>query len=257
MKEQTPNLDVYRSAEIVSNYTRESGLQPAERTIFNELSAELPAMRLLDLGIGGGRTTAELASKVREYTGVDYSPEMIRVCEQKFGGANGRITFSVCDARDLSRFQDASFDTVLFSYNGMDCLPHEDRLKILAEILRVLRPDGWFVFSSHNLLHFPRFFRFPWVTSLARMRRRIKKRRKLLQHHPDYREIARQPHAFVYDGTFDCSVRHYYITPENQVRQLREAGFREVRLFAEDGSEVAVSAPRLDRNTWIYYLCRR
>ena len=36
-------------------------------------------------------------------------------------------------------------------YNGIDTMPHTQRLQILAEVWRVLRDDGWFVFSSHSI----------------------------------------------------------------------------------------------------------
>ena len=55
------------------------------------------------------------------------------------------------DARDLSAFADESFDFVLFSYNGLDCVGHADRLQVLAEVHRVVRPGGVFMFSSHNI----------------------------------------------------------------------------------------------------------
>jgi SAM-dependent methyltransferase len=43
----------------------------------------------------------------------------------------------------------------LFSYNGLDCLyPKESRLVAIAEIYRVLRPQGRFIFSTHKLAAF-------------------------------------------------------------------------------------------------------
>lgn len=250
------NLDVYRAADVVSNYTRQSGLQPAEKAILQEFESQLATFRLLDIGIGTGRTTEYLAQRVGEYVGVDYSPEMIQVCEQRFDSTRARARLAVCDARDMSQFADWLFDFVFFSYNGLDCLPHKDRLIILREINRVLKPGGWFAFSSHNLLYFPRLFRFPWVRPLARMRRKIKARRTLLQCHPDFRQIACEPHAFVFDGTFEFRARHYYISPGPQVDQLEQAGFSGTRIFANDGEEMIITARRLNRSPWIYYLCQ-
>ena len=79
--------------------------------------------------------------------GVDYSEAMIHVCRRKFPD----LDFVHADASDLSAFEDASFDAIVFSYNGLDCvLPNEKRLRCLRECWRVLRPAGVFVFSSHN-----------------------------------------------------------------------------------------------------------
>jgi len=73
--------------------------------------------------------------------------------------------FRQVDARDLSAFADESFDFVLFSYNGLDCVGHADRLQVLAEVHRVVRPGGVFMFSSHNMdwVHRRRI----WATSSA------------------------------------------------------------------------------------------
>jgi SAM-dependent methyltransferase len=55
------------------------------------------------------------------------------------------------DAADLGAFADGSFDVVVFSFNGIDCL-HPDRLRhaCLAEVARVLVADGTFVVSAHD-----------------------------------------------------------------------------------------------------------
>lgn len=59
-------------------------------------------------------------------------------------------TFVICEGRDLSQFRTASFDLILFSFNGIDYLSHAGRLKALTEIRRVLAIGGVFVFSSDN-----------------------------------------------------------------------------------------------------------
>src|ERR1019366_8247253 len=75
-------------------------------------------------------------------------------------GESERCRFEIGDARDLSRFGDGEFDVVLFSFNGMDYISHEDRLRVLAPVRRVLRPGGTFFFSAHSLNVFP--FRLIW-----------------------------------------------------------------------------------------------
>jgi SAM-dependent methyltransferase len=252
--DQTSNLDVYRAADVVTTYSKEAGLQPAEKTIFEEFKTKWADFRLLDIGIGAGRTTGYLAPRVKEYVGVDYSPEMIGVCENRFGSRDSRLKFAVCDARDMSQFADGSFDFVFFSYNGIDYVTHEDRLQILQEIKRIVVPGGWFCFSSHNLRFFPEYFRFPLSRSLATMIRRIKRRRILLQLHPDFQGISKARHAFVHDGSFEFRTRTYYVALEEQIEQLEQAGFRNIRVFSQDGSEMAVTTPCHNQSAWIYYL---
>ena len=104
-------------------------------------------MAILDIGVGGGRTTPYLSQKASRYVGVDYSEEMVRTCRNKFPG----LEFMVADASDLSAFPDASFDAIVIAFNGLDYLfPNEKRRQCLRECGRVLRADGVLVFSSHN-----------------------------------------------------------------------------------------------------------
>jgi ubiquinone/menaquinone biosynthesis C-methylase UbiE len=49
-------------------------------------------------------------------------------------------------------FTNASFDTVLFSFNGIDCIyPVAERRKVFSEVKRVLIQQRFFYFSSHNI----------------------------------------------------------------------------------------------------------
>jgi SAM-dependent methyltransferase len=142
---------VYDRPEVVARYADLQGLTEPERLLFD---AHLrPGMSILDLGVGGGRTTAALAARASRYVGGDLSEAMVRRCRERFPA----LDFRVLDAADLSAFAEASFDAVVFSFNGLDCLPGEAaRTRCLAECARVLKPGGVFVFSSHN----PRYLVF-------------------------------------------------------------------------------------------------
>lgn len=120
-------------------------------------------MVILDLGVGGGRTTPHLSQLASRYVGIDYAEEMIRVCRTKFP----RLQFAVADASDLSGFEAGSFDAVIFSFNGLDHLcPDQKRQRCLQECHRVLKPGGVFIFSSHN----PRALFVDWCWDRERLR---------------------------------------------------------------------------------------
>ena len=139
------NLLVYRNPAVVSHYASLDYLTPCERHLFDTYLT--PGMAILDMGVGGARTTPYLSRKASRYVGIDYSEEMVRLCRDKFP----RTEFLVADASDLSAFSDGSFDAIIFSFNGLDYLfPEEQRWKCLQECWRVLRAGGVFVFSSHN-----------------------------------------------------------------------------------------------------------
>src|SRR5262249_11469211 len=133
------------SAEVVSYYEGQTELQACEKHLFeNHLK---PGMAILDIGVGGGRTTPHLSGISGRYVGVDYSKAMVETCRRRFP----TLEFRNCDATDMRQFADSAFDAVVFSFNGIDSIRSgEGRARCLAEISRVLTPEGIFIFSSHN-----------------------------------------------------------------------------------------------------------
>jgi SAM-dependent methyltransferase len=144
-QDRATNLQVYSAPEIATHYAALDYLTPCERFLFDVHIK--PGMAILDVGVGGGRTTPCLSGKASRYAGVDYSEEMIRRCRNKFP----HLEFLVTDASDLSAFSDASFDVIVIAFNGLDyVVPKEKRWQCLRECHRVLRAEGVFIFSSHN-----------------------------------------------------------------------------------------------------------
>jgi ubiquinone/menaquinone biosynthesis C-methylase UbiE len=105
---------------------------------------------VLDIGVGRGRTTVALSETVGKYVGIDYSAKMIAACKERFRSTSQPLSFYVCDVRDMHRFPNHTFDVVMFSFNGLDYMLHEDRLIALRETRSVCVRNGWFVFSTHN-----------------------------------------------------------------------------------------------------------
>jgi SAM-dependent methyltransferase len=139
------NLETYQKPGVVDYYESLEGLFPCEEMLFEKF---IPIKsKVLDLGVGGGRTTMWLAERASSYLGVDFSQEMIDVCQRKFP----EYAFRVMDASDLHGISDATFDVVVFSFNGLDYLyPNEKRDKCLSEMARVTKVGGVFIFSEHN-----------------------------------------------------------------------------------------------------------
>lgn len=100
----------------------------------------------LDLGVGSGRTYSLLRMLTSNYVGIDYTETLVRACRHRHPEADVRWG----DARDLTDFDEASFDFVFFSCNGIDAVDHEGRLQVLAHVSRVLRPGGVFAYSTLN-----------------------------------------------------------------------------------------------------------
>lgn len=101
---------------------------------------------ILDLGVGLGRTTGPLRALGGAYVGIDVSAEMAAACRARHPAADIRRL----DARDLSVFANGRFRLAVSAFNGIDYVGHADRLRILAELRRVLAPAGWLSFAARN-----------------------------------------------------------------------------------------------------------
>lgn len=129
--------------------TRELGLWESERAVFSQYLKH--GYRILDLGCGTGRTTFALHGLgYKQLIGVDLTPEMIDAAKALNTEKGLDLDFRMGDARDL-HFKDADFDAVVFSFNGWMSIPqHAHRQQALAEIARVLRAGGIFIFTTHD-----------------------------------------------------------------------------------------------------------
>jgi len=255
------NRATYERQDVVRAYRESERLQAPEQTILRLLGPRLGEMRMLDIGVGGGRTTQYFAPLVRQYTGIDYSASMIETCAARFGvGANG-MSFKVCDARSMESFPDQSFELVLFSFNGLDYVGHSDRMKALAEIRRVTRPDGCFCFSSHNLNSSDQVFglRHQFSGNPLKITRKLARWvfvRYLYNRSVNVRSLATQAHELINDGTFGFRLQAYYVRPLEQLRQL--AGWTsDVQVLGlSTGAVLGPMEIATARDSWLYYVCK-
>ncbi len=142
------NREVYNRPEVASHFAILNYLTPCERLLFDRYIK--PEAAVLDLGVGGGRTTPYLSQRASRYVGLDYAPEMIRLCREKYP----HLEFIESEASDLSAFAPGSFDAIVMAFNGMDyVIPDEKRKRCLEECHRLLKPGGVLLFSSHNPRH--------------------------------------------------------------------------------------------------------
>lgn len=105
---------------------------------------------VLDLGCGIGYTCKMVSPKVREYIGIDYSPEMIRSAS-KFNKEFKNTKFITNDGLAIP-FDDNYFD-VIYSEQIFQHISQENSYSYFKEILRTIKPDGSF------FLQIPRFGR--------------------------------------------------------------------------------------------------
>ena len=248
------NAKAYSSNTARKFYDRRGQLYPPERLIFDRLRPLLTGKRLLDIGVGGGRTTPFLLEISRDYSAIDYSPPLVDAVKRKYGIRSAYV----CDVRNMTVLTDAAFDFVLFSFSGLDCVDHAGRMKALREIHRVLKPGGLFLFSSHNR-NSPDVGKRPWQSSQRRFSWSLIKQSAwallFLPRHWRMRrfEMRTAEYAILNDGGLRYLSMCYYVTPQTQLTQLEQVGFSSVELFDLDGYLSAADTT----TPWVHYLVRK
>jgi ubiquinone/menaquinone biosynthesis C-methylase UbiE len=102
--------------------------------------------RYLDVGCGVGAADCEIAKRYSlDVTGIDVDPGQIEAA--RASGANPRLRFMVMDATKL-QFHDAEFDIVASS---MVTHHMPDWERAFSEMIRVLRPEGYLIYSDFML----------------------------------------------------------------------------------------------------------
>ena len=255
------NKKAYTATDVVRDYALQSHLQAPEETILRMMLPYLRTAKMLDIGVGGGRTTLHFAKWAGAYVGTDYSDVMITECQKRFSGYPDNISFMVCDARSMKMFAEGSFDFVLFSFNGIDYVSHDDRLKILQEVRRVGKPGGYFCFSTHNLDWSLNLFELRRMISLnpRMVRETIDRLKWRLFYNWDMRTATLKNSPYVVlNGRAHChKVRTYYIRPVEQIAQLKQ-DFTDIRVFSvATGGEIEdLSQLKNVEDAWLYYLCK-
>jgi len=229
------NYRVALSPETVADYASRDSLTNAEVALFRKYADFIHGARVLDIGVGGGRTSLFLLSRCQDYTGLDYSRPMIEACRTRLPFC--KDAFIVGDARNLQTVCPGPYDFVLFAFAGIDALGYEDRLKVFAEARAVLADDGLFHFSAHSLHAFP--FAEPEVQARNA--------------HLDPADLRRRGWVQLTDRRADVVL--YYTYPDFQVRQLETSGFDVLDVLDMRGNPFDFAKPQRD---WLVsFMCRK
>lgn len=247
------NKRTYAAPGVVSWYKDADYLHHVEQVILDSITPVIRDKKLLDIGIGGGRTTKFLLKISKDYTGIDYTASCVEAACSRYPGVN----ILCCDARDMRVFSDESFDFVLFAFNGMDYIVHDDRLKAINEIRRVLRPGGLFMFSTHNR-NYKHFRKFPWQEDIQYTKGYLMTCLYTLAHLPKHYLMKKyerdtDEYSIVNDTAHGFSLLAYYIGLKEQVAQLKRSGFTNILSYNMNGVLV-------DSDTefpWIYFLATK
>jgi ubiquinone/menaquinone biosynthesis C-methylase UbiE len=126
-------LDIAMSSSLLSD--------PRNRTL-------APARgRILEIGFGTGRNLAHYPPNVQRIEAIDPDLDLDRLSMPRIAQSAIAVDFHHLDAAHLP-FEEGRFDTVVSTFT-LCSIP--DVVHALAEIRRVLKPGGQFLFLEHGL----------------------------------------------------------------------------------------------------------
>ena len=131
---------------------------------FMDMLPDVTGLRGLDVGCGEGHNTRLVAQKGARLTALDIAGRFVRYAQEQEALEPLGIAYLRASTVEMP-LADASFDFVMATMSMMD-VPEQDRA--IREVVRVLKPGGFFQFS---ILH-PCFMtpRFKWVLDEAGQR---------------------------------------------------------------------------------------
>jgi ubiquinone/menaquinone biosynthesis C-methylase UbiE len=98
----------------------------------------------LEIAVGTAMNLPHYPSAI-QLTGIELSPAMLTLAQQRAAELDREVDFQVGDATAL-QFDDHSFDTVVCTF-ALCTIP--DDAAAVAEVRRVLRPGGRFLLAEH------------------------------------------------------------------------------------------------------------
>lgn len=142
--EADANLAYYESRDAVDTYSFYRLLKEEEYLFWKYFRA---GDNVLDLACGVGRTTLLLHEMGMRVRGIDRSKRFVEVARRRF-------PYLDIEAGSYDHIQEegSSFTNIVIGLNSIDCaFPEAQRLTVLRECARVLKPGGILIYSSHNL----------------------------------------------------------------------------------------------------------
>ena len=152
-REETDAIREHYNADPLKEWDRLQKRTPYEKYITTRMMDRYikPGDTILDIGGGPGHYSVHYAKQGHAVTLLDLSDGNVRFAKKKARQYGVKISAMQGNALDLSRFADASFDTVFLMGPLYHLMNEESRLQAIREAMRVLKPGGY-LFSSFILM---------------------------------------------------------------------------------------------------------
>jgi SAM-dependent methyltransferase len=192
-----------------------------------EYLGDMEGLRILDAGCGAGYLARLLTRRGAVVTGVDFSPKLLAMAQEEEARDPLGVTYRQADLADLGPFEDETFDVAVSNVVLQDIRRYREAI---AEIQRVLRPGGRFLFSVTH----PAFDRPPaqWLQE-PEDSERVERRRLLMDRYFERVAIYWSPRGKPAAPGFHRPLRDYF-------EALHAAGFVVLRLEEPLPSEEAL-----------------
>jgi len=239
----------YSHKHVIDAYTKETEIWPSEKLIFDKCFYK-PGM-ILDVGCGAGRTSFELAKRGHKVVGIDLSQALIDRAKERALREKVSITFKVMNALKLA-FRNNYFSGAIFSYNGIGFIPRkEGKLKFLKGIYRVLKPNAYFFFNTHNIfalnkyfpIHLKQFLKITFAKVLSI-------------------NIREKEYGEKYDDTFQSEALYIDIkTRKTMTELIRKSGLNLIYFNSKRGIEqnrpFSILKDYFGVGNYLFYICQK
>lgn len=140
-----------RADQILGWQTPQGSARADRRArLFREMAKMQSRSVVLEVGCGTGEFAYRIAPHVGELWATDLSPDLLSTCAAKIrqNSPASNVIFQIQDITEL-QLPAGKFDAVY----GCSVLHHVNARLALREIHRVLKMEGWSVFSEPNMLN--------------------------------------------------------------------------------------------------------
>ncbi len=241
-------IDEFSSDDAVKKYTKEAtmGLWHSEEKLIDMYFEK--KSKILDIGCGTGRTTLHLIKKGYKITGLDLTPKFIEIAKRIAEKKKIKAKYVLGDATNL-KYKNNVFDNVLFSFNGWAMIPGKDnRTKALEEVYRALKPNGYFIFTTHKR-KWKGYTPF-WIKQWLKVN--LLKRIGFNVNEQDFGD-----RYFSRDSTTKYSQEQFIHipNPNNIKKQLQDIGFKIKYMGLR--SEITDKDNELKSGNYMFYVCQK